>query len=128
MDDAFLHLHKVGERLRHADDHAVEPHGVNRHGSGRHDEAALGGDGQRHADGVAAAKHERHGRLFHAGDHLRDGEPGLDVTANGVQDDEQTADVGAFLDRGELGDDMLVLCRLGRRRQYVVTLDLADNG
>ena len=127
-NDALLHPVKVGQRLRHAQHQAVHPHRVDGHGGRRRDERLPRAAGQRHADRVSAAQHQRDGRLFHPGNQLRDGQPRLHVSADGVQDNHQPLDGGVLLDGDQLGDDVLILGGLVLRGQDVVPLDLPDDG
>ena len=87
----------------------------------------LGADGQRDADGVAAAQHHRRTGLGDAGDELRQRKPRLHIPAHGVEQDQQALDGGVLLHGHQLGDDVLIFCRLLRIRRKGVPLDRADD-
>ena len=63
---------------------------------------------QGYADGMSAPQHQGNGGLFHAGDQLGDGQAGLYVAPRRVQKDQQTVDVGALLNGGQQGQNVLV--------------------
>ena len=126
--DALLHLVEPVHGLGHAQDHPGVPHRVHRHGGGGHDEAALCAHGQRDADGVPAAQHQRGAGFGHAGDQLCQRKPGLHIPAHGVQQYQQALDPGVLLHGGQLGDHMLILGGLLPLRRFRVPLDLADDG
>ena len=85
-------------------------------------------NGQRHADGMPAAEHEGNRGLFHARNQLREGEPRLDIPAHRVEQNEQSLNILAFLNRHELRHNMLVVGGFVLGRQGIMPLDLADNG
>ena len=98
------------------------------HGGGGGDEGVLGADRQGDADRMSAAQDQGHGGLFHAGDHLRNGKTGLNVAADGVQQEQQPIDLLALLDVGQQRQDVLVFGGLGVFGQNLVALHLADDG
>ena len=77
--------------------------------AGNGNKALFGGNGQRYADRVPAAEHERHGRLFHARDQLSDGKSGLHIAADRVEQNQQTVDFVGLLNCRNLRDEVLVL-------------------
>ena len=76
---------------------------------------------------MPAAQHQRGAGFADPGDELSQGEPGLDVAADGVEDDEQTLDLGVLLNIDELGDDMLILGGFLIVGSQAVPLDGADD-
>jgi len=94
----------------------------------RHDEALFGRDRQRHPDGVPAPQHQGDRGLVHAGDQLGQGQPGLHIAPHRVEHQQQAVDFRTFLDGGQLGHQMLVLCGLGLAGQGHMALDLPDDG
>ena len=101
---------------------------MNGHGGGNGDKALFGGNGQRYADRVPAAEHERHGRLFHARDQLSDGKSGFHIAADRVEQNQQTVDFVGLLNCCNLRDEVLVLGGFVLCGKFHVALDLADNG
>ena len=97
--------------------------GVDRHGGSRHDEAPLGADGQRDADGVAAAQHHRRTGLGDAGDELRQRKPRL----HRIEQDQQALNGGVFLHGHQLGDDVLIFCGLLALGRFHMALHLPDD-
>ena len=76
---------------------------------------------------MPAAQHQRGAGFADPGDELSQGEPGLDVAADGVEDDEQALDLGVLLNIDELGDDMLILGGFLVFGGQAVPLDGADD-
>ena len=107
--DALLHPVEVGEGLRDAQHQTVHSDRVDGHRCGWSDEGLFGATGQRNADGVAAAQHQRNGGLFHAGDQLGDGKPGFHISADGVEQNHQSLDGGVLLNSNQLRNDVFVL-------------------
>ena len=126
--DPLLHLLEPAHRLGHTQDHAGMPHRVDGHGGGGHDEAPLGADGQRDADGVPAAQHHGGAGLRNAGDELSQGQPRFHIAAHSVQEHQQPFHRRVLLHRHQLRDDMLILGGLLALRRFHVALDLADDG
>ena len=83
-DDPLLHLLKIAQRLRHPQHHAGMAHRVNRHCCSGYNKAAAGGHGQRDADGVAPAQHQRSAGLADPCDQLGQCKAGLDIAADRV--------------------------------------------
>ena len=77
---------------------------------------------------MSAAQHQRHGRLFHAGNQLGNGKPRLDISTDGVENNHQPFDGRVLFDGDQLRNDVLILGGLVLRRQDIVTLDLTDDG
>ena len=125
--DALLHITEALVSLRGADDSPVDAYRMHRHGRGRHDEGMISGHGQRHADGMPPAEHQRHDRLGHRRDQLRERKPRLHVTAHRVQHDQQPVCFLVLLDRHEQRDQLLILGRLLPLRQQVVSLHLPND-
>ena len=125
--DLLLNALKIVIGRRCADHDAAHAHGVDHHAGRRDDHALLSRNGQRDADGVPAAQHERHGGLPHPGDQLRNGKSRLDVAAHGVEQEQQAVDVLALLDRGQQRQHMLVFCCFDRLGLCLMALDLPDD-
>lgn len=68
------------------------------------------------------------GRLRHPGDELGNGEPRLNVAADGVEQEQYAVDVLGLLQPCEQRQDMLIFCRFRALRRGAVALDLADDG
>jgi hypothetical protein len=77
---------------------------------------------------MSAAQHQRHGRLFHAGNQLGNGKSRLDISTDGVENNHQPFDGRVLFDGDQLRNDVLILGGLVLRRQDIVTLDLTDDG
>ena len=127
IHDLVLDLVEILVRLRRTDDQPRHPHRMHGHAGRGHDQTFARRYGQRDADGMPAAEHERDRRLLHPRDQLRNGESRLDVPADRVQKQQQTVDVLAFLHGREQGNDVLILGRLDVFRQRLMALDLADD-
>jgi len=112
IHDLVLDLVEILVRLRRTDDQPRHPHRMHGHAGRGHDQTFARRYGQRDADGMPAAEHERDRRLLHPRDQLRNGESRLDVPADRVQKQQQTVDVLAFLHGREQGNDVLILGRL----------------
>ena len=125
--DLLLNALKIVIGRRCADHDAAHAHGVDHHAGRRDDHALLSRNGQRDADGVPAAQHERHGGLPHPGDQLRNGKSRLDVAAHGVEQEQQAVDVLTLLNRGQQRQHMLVFCCFDRLGLCLMALDLPDD-
>ena len=77
---------------------------------------------------MAATQHQRDGWLFHPGDHLRNGKSRLDISAYGVQQQQQPIHIVTFLDACQQRQYMLIFCGLYRIRSNLVAFHLADDG
>ena len=100
---------------------------MDRHCRGGYNKAVPRRDGQRDADGVPAAQHQRGARLADSRDQLCQRQPGLHVAADSVEQDQQPLDLGVLLNVHQLRDDVLIFCRLLRIRRKGVPLDRADD-
>ena len=126
--DAFLHLFKVPQGLRHPQHHARMPHRVHSHCSGGYNKAAPGRDSQRDADGMPAAKHQRRARFADAGDQFGQRKAGLHIAADCVEDDKQAFNGGVLLNIHKLRNHMFILGGfLGIRRKRM-PFDRTDDG
>jgi hypothetical protein len=77
---------------------------------------------------VAAAQHQRHRWLAHACYELRNTQARLHIAADGIEQNEQPLYLRRLLNRRKKRHDVFVLCGLCVLRQYLVPLNLADNG
>ena len=77
---------------------------------------------------MTAAQHQGHGRLFHAGNHFRNGKACLNIAAHRIQKTQQTFNVVAFLDSGKKRKNVLVFRGLDRLRSHLMALYLTDDG
>lgn len=107
-DYPLLHLLKIREGLRHAEDKAVHPHGVDCHGRRRGYKRVVGGYGKGHAYRVTAAEHKRNGRGAHTCHQLSYCKPGLDIAADGVEYQYKPVHLVALLNCHELRDNVLI--------------------
>ena len=82
--DPLLHLLKPPHGLGHAQNHAGMAHRVDRHCCSGYNKAAAGGHGQRDADGVPPAQHQRGAGLADPCDQLGQCKAGLDIAADRV--------------------------------------------
>ena len=101
---------------------------MDRHAGRRGDKGFFGAHRQGDADGVSASQHQGHGGFFHSGHHLRDGKPGLNISAYGVQQQQKSVHILALLDSGKQGQHMLIFGGLHRLGGHLVSLHLADDG
>ena len=76
---------------------------------------------------MSPAEHQRNRRLAHAGDELGDRQSRLDVAAHGVQQEQQTVDLLAFLYRRQQRQHVLVFCCFHGFRLNLMSLDLSDH-
>ena len=101
---------------------------MHRHGGSGRDKALLGRNGQGHPDGVTTSQHQGNGGLFHAGDQLGNGQPGLHIPSHCVEQDQQPVDLIAFFDGRQLRHHMLIFGGLILGRQDHMPLHLPHNG
>ena len=71
---------------------------------------------------MASAKHQRHSRLFHSCDKLRNGKPCLHIAAHSIQKYQETLNVRRFFDRGYKRQNMLIFGCLNILGQKLVSL------
>ena len=126
-DDPILHLSQILEALGRRDHGPGGADGVDGHGRGGDDERPLRRNGERHADRVSAAEDHRNGGFVERRDHLRDGEPRLDVPAHRVEQDQDPVDPLVLLEGEEQGDQVLVFGGLLVALLHVMPLDLPDH-
>ena len=95
--DALLYFFKIACCLGDAEHQTAGSHRMHGHRGGRHDHGEICADGERNADGVSAAQHQRNGGSPHTGDHLSDRKTGFHITAHGVQQDQQSLNAAVLL-------------------------------
>ena len=126
--DPLLDASEIVIGLRDTDHDSVQAHRMDRHGGRRSDHAFLCRNSKRHADGVAAAKHQRDVWLFHTGDQFSNRETGLYIAAHRIEQDQKALHLRRFLDRRNQRQDMLVFCRFCILGQHLMPFDLTHNG
>ncbi len=125
--DAVLNLPEIVKSLLYADHHTRKPYRMDHHRSRWHDIRIIRADRDRHADGVASAKHKRDRRLAYGSDHLRDGQSRLHITTHRIEQNQHPVYIPAVLDCRQLRQYMLVFGRLGRTAQIVMPFDFPDD-
>ena len=77
---------------------------------------------------MPAAQNQRDGGLTHARDQLRDGKSRLNVSADGVEQNQKPVYFVGLLNGGKLRQHMLIFCGFVLRRKHLVPLHLPDHG
>ena len=115
-------------RLRRGDHRAAHADRVDRHGCAGRDHRSFACHCQRHADRVSSAEHQRHRRLGHPRNHLRDRKPGLHVPAHGVEQEQHAFDLLAGFQACQQRQDVLIFRCLAVWRQEHVPFHLTHDG
>ena len=67
-------------------------------------------------------------RFLHSGNHLCNGEPCLDISAYGIEQNQKPVDLFALLDGGYLRYNVLIFCSFYGFTQDLMAFDLTDDG
>ena len=76
---------------------------------------------------MPAAQHQRGAGLADARNQFRQRQPGFHITAHRIQNHQQPFYLGILLNVHQLGDDVLIFCRLLRVGRQRMALDRADD-
>ncbi|CDB31257.1 unknown [Firmicutes bacterium CAG:137] len=127
VHNLLLNPVEVPEGLRRAHHQPSHSHRVNGHAGRRRDEGPFGRHRQRDADGVSAPQDQGDGGLFHACNELGNGKPGLNVAADGVQEEQEAVNLVALLNSRQKRQDMLIFGGFGGLWQGLMPLNLTND-